>query len=156
MNEALMRWSGLTVTLVCALGLSMRSARAAPPTACDLLSAKEVEQALGKPGKIQDATSDHCWWTTPYRTLSISIDAALFDEAKQMRMARELVQNLSPKHIFQDEPSVAPFAFSETLTINEWVVRFMKGKKFVTVKAHEAPDGLEAARRVAKLVYAKM
>ncbi len=147
-----------TMASVCFVALSVPVTGAAAATGCDLLSAADAQQALGKPGKLQDATPTSCRWFAPVkRMLSIRIDPALVsDPGKQLAMLRSIAQKMSPKHTFQDEPTVAPLAFSETSTISEWLVRVVKGRKVAIIKVDDAPGGLDAARRVAKLVYARM
>ena len=107
---------------------------------------------------MQDAKPDSCLWFAPVRrTLSVRIDQAIIsDPKKQLAMLRSPAQRMSPKHTFQDEPTVGPLSFSETTTISEWLIKFVKGKKVVVIKVDGAPGELGAARGAAKLLYAKM
>ena len=87
------------------------AAKAAPtPNACELLTAAQVEQVLGKPVKIQTSRPDECdYFADPRRMLSISIYPVMnSDPAKEIATRRAMVQKISPKHTFQDEPASAP------------------------------------------------
>jgi hypothetical protein len=151
-------WTALAAWMLCAVvAYAPAGSAASPRTACDLLSPAEVQQVLGKPGEVQYAQPTLCQWFAPMRRmLSISVDSALLEPTRQLAMLRNWAQRMSPKHTFQDEPTVGPLAFSETTTIHEWLVKFVKGRRVVVVKLDDAPGGLEATRTAARLVYAKL